>query len=270
MSKKSSEFQAKTQIKSLPSALLGREVPYCAILPANFAESPENFGVLYLLHGLFGRFDNWVTNTKIVEYAKDLPFLIICPEGSDSWYSDNEKAPNHFYESYLFEELIPVVEQRFKVARNREARAIAGLSMGGYGAFKFAFRRPEMFCLAASMSGAFHAAGIFENESNPDWSDLVPSILQTFGKKKGKVRARNDLFQIAEQFPAPQIKNLPYFYFDCGTDDSFLTVNQRFAEVLTRRHLPHQFLEVAGGHDWDYWNHRIKAVLPLIAAKFSL
>ncbi|MEP6903317.1 MAG: alpha/beta hydrolase family protein [Actinomycetota bacterium] len=269
MSKNLPEKQPKTQILNLNSKLLGQKVPYYAIFPADYGESPTNFGVLYLLHGLFGRFDNWITNTKIVEYAKDFPFLIICPDGGDNWYSDNEKVPNFFYESYIFQELIPAIEKNFKVNKSRESRAIAGLSMGGYGAFKFAFRRPEMFCFAASMSGAFHAAGIFDDESNQAWIELFPSIPQIFGNNQEMVRQRNDLFQIVEKFPSKQIKNLPYFYFDCGAEDSFLPVNQRFAELLTHRKIPHQFIKTPGGHDWDYWNNRIKVLLSFVNAGLS-
>ncbi len=259
----------KTRIVNLQSKLLGKEVSYYAILPENHSKQSAAGGVLYLLHGLFGRFDNYLTNTKIAEYAKDLPFLIICPEGGDNWYSDNTEIADHYYESYFFEELIPEVERKFNAGKNRNSRAVAGLSMGGYGAFKFAFCRPEMFCFAASMSGAFHAAAVFEDEPNPAWQDLVPSILSTFGKKGDKSREANDLFRMAENFPAEQIENLPFFYFDCGAEDSFLPVNQRFAQSLKRRQIIHQFLEISGAHDWDYWDRRLKVVLSLVKDQFS-
>lgn len=260
---------SRARIIKLDSKLLGKKISYYAIFPASYKKTDQRFGVLYLLHGLFGQFDNWVMNTQIVEYAKNLPFLIICPEGGDNWYCDNEKLPRYFYESYIFEELIEDVEKSFSVNKKRESRAIAGLSMGGYGAFKFAFRRPEMFCFAASMSGAFHAASMASDQSNLDWLEIYPSISQTFGRGNRKFCQTNDLFRIAETFPPEKINQLPFFHLDCGAEDSFLPINQKFAEVLTRRQIAHQFNAAAGGHDWAYWDQRIKSILPRITSAFQ-
>ncbi|MGI8469736.1 MAG: alpha/beta hydrolase [Pyrinomonadaceae bacterium] len=242
---------------TLQSKLLGREIPYAVIFPANYQESNAKFPVLYLLHGLFGRFDNWLTNTKIIEYAADFPAVIVCAEGGDNWYTDGK----HFYESYFFDELFPAVENSFNIRKAKESRAIAGLSMGGYGAFKFAFRRPEMFCLAASMSGAFHAAEIYGDDV---WKELQTSILEVFSGDE-KIRTRDDLFQIVENFPAEQISTLPFFYFDCGTEDEFLPVNIALAEVFRRRGIPHKFQTLPGRHDWGYWDCQIKQFLQFAA-----
>lgn len=243
---------------SLKSELLSREISYYAHFPEN-CESSSGLSVLYLLHGLFGHFDNWLTNTNINEYARERSFIIICPDGGNTWYADSQKIENHFYESYFFDELFEDVERRFNAGESRKSRAIAGLSMGGYGAFKFAFRRPEMFCFAASMSGAFHAAEIFGNDS---WTELQPSILEVFGDgDSGNIRAENDLFQIAEKFPSEQIGELPFFYFDCGTEDSFLPINIRLAEIFSRRGIAYQFEKFSGGHDWDYWNAQLETAL---------
>lgn len=260
--------KSKVEIVSLYSELLARTVEYCAILPENYENSEEEFSVLYLLHGLFGRFDSWVTNTKITEYARDLPFVIICPEGANGWYTDNEERENHFYESYIFEELIPDAEHRFKIRSEASSRAVAGLSMGGYGAFKFAFRRPEMFCFAASLSGAFHAAEIRAASADKIWEELFPSISEAFGDTDEERRDANDLFKITERFPGKLINRLPYFYFDCGAEDSFLPVNHLLAEIFRQRGIPHEFHVFPGGHDWDYWDARVKHLLDLATAKF--
>ena len=159
----------------LKSELLDREVPLHVIFPASYTAFCAPTPVLYLLHGLFGRFDNWLTNTGIIEYAKKHRFVIVCAEGGDNWYADSPHLENHFYESYILNELMPAVELKFEIGQSREKRAIAGLSMGGYGAFKFAFHQPEIFCFAASMSGAFHAAEIRRDD---EWTELQNSILQ--------------------------------------------------------------------------------------------
>jgi putative tributyrin esterase len=259
--------KSKSEIISLSSNLLGREVQYCAILPKGYQSSGHKFPVLYLLHGLFGRFDNWIMNTRIIEYAQDFPLLIVCPEGGDGWYSDSENLRNHFYESYIFRELIPDVERRFNVDAARKSRAIAGLSMGGYGALKFAFRRPEMFCFAASMSGAFHAATIFDDQENEPWKELQPSILNVFGVEGKKKRAENDLLRMVSNFPAERIPELPFFYFDCGTEDSFLPINEKLDKIFSGRKIAHEFRQFPGEHDWNYWDKRIIHILQLAASK---
>jgi putative tributyrin esterase len=238
------------------SQLLGREINYCAFLPENLRTENQPIPVLYLLHGLFGRYDNWLTNTNIVEYAEDCSFAIICPDGGDSWYADSWRIENHFYESWFTDEFVPHVEAKFNIGRSREKRAVGGLSMGGYGAFKFAFRRPQMFSFAAAMSGAFHAAEVFDDEI------LRNSIFAVFGDDDS-LRNENDLFKIIENYPPEKIAELPFFYFDCGADDGFLPINQRLHELLRRRKIAHEFKIFPGGHDWDYWNIHLKEILKM-------
>ncbi len=244
-------------IYALDSRRLGRKVFYHAIFPEHHDDSSSPTPVLYLLHGLFGRFDNWLTNTKILEHARELSFAIVCPDGGDGWYADSPLMENHFYESYLTEELIAAVENRFNLGKSRQKRAIAGLSMGGYGAFKFTLREPENYCFAASMSGAFHAAEIVVGDI---WTELQPSILAVFGADKA-LRTENDLFQIARNFPAERIAALPRLYFDCGADDSFLPINIKLSEIFAERGIAHEFKIIPGGHDWNYWNTQLENVL---------
>ena len=248
----------------LKSKLLDMEVPLHVIFPANHAAYASTTPVLYLLHGLFGRFDNWFTNTNIVEYAKKYPFAIVCAEGGNGWYADSPHLENHFYASYFLNELIPNIESEFNIGQRREKRAIAGLSMGGYGAFKFAFRQPEKFCFAASMSGAFHAAEIRRDDK---WTELHDSILAVFADEDS-FRSESDLFQIIENYSAETISALPYFYFDCGTEDGFLPVNVRLSKVLQQRGIAHEFQIFSGGHDWDYWNAQLENVLRMTASVF--
>ncbi|MEZ5428988.1 MAG: alpha/beta hydrolase family protein [Pyrinomonadaceae bacterium] len=252
----------------LVSNLNRRTLPYKAILPPGYADGGRKFPVLYLLHGLFGSFENWVANTGIVGYARKHSFLIVCPEGGDNWYSDNPNRPHSFFESYFFRELIPDVEERFDVRRDRPNRAVGGLSMGGYAAFKFAFRRPEMFALAVSMSGAFDIVSFLKNE-NDQWAELQPSIEEAFGGRSAELLTRDDLFHLAENHPEEKIAGLPRFYFDCGRDDSFLPINRRFSAGLKRRGIVHRFREFDGGHDWDYWDRRIEPVLEIISEVFE-
>lgn len=256
--------KSKPDVYFLSSKLLGREVPLQIILPSGIVAHDSPRPVLYLLHGLFGRFDNWAMNTGILDYAKKHEFAIVCVEGGDNWYVDNPQLENHFYESYVLEELISAVEKQFEIGQSRAKRAIAGLSMGGYGAFKAVFRRPEKFCFAASMSGAFHAAEI---RSDDDWKELQSSIQAVFGEDS-EIRNANDLFRLIENFPVEKISELPYFYFDCGSEDSFLPINRKLSEALKKRGIAHEFHIFSGGHDWIYWNSQLDKILQKTSQMF--
>ena len=107
------------------SELIGQVLPYDALLPVGYAESNERYPVLYLLHGLFGRYDDWVTRTNLAQYATNYDVIIITPEGHDSWYTDSAGAATDKYESYLIRELISDVDARFRTIKDRRARGVA-------------------------------------------------------------------------------------------------------------------------------------------------
>src|SRR5262249_9931726 len=124
----------------LRSMLMQRALPYCVLLPPGYEMSDLSYPVLYLLHGLFGRFDDWILRTRIASHAARHDLIVVMPEGGDGWYCDSLTVETDRYESYLVGELIPVIESRYRTLRRRQGWAIAGLSMGGYGAFKFGLR----------------------------------------------------------------------------------------------------------------------------------
>ena len=231
-----------------------------AFLPENYFKDKREFPVIYLLHGLFGSFDNWINLTNLADYAKKSQFIIICPEAENSWYVDNLSLKNHFFESYIFDELIPDAEQRFRVIKERNSRIIGGLSMGGYAAFKFAFRRPQSFSAAISMSGAFDIPKFLINE-NKQFSELHPYIADAFKNLSADELRREDLFYLAQKFPVSKISALPYFYFDCGTNDSFIEINRTLSDFFIALGIKHRFLEFSGGHNWKYWDKQIEFII---------
>ena len=245
------------------SELVGQVLPYDALLPVGYAESNKRYPVLYLLHGLFGRYDDWVTRTSLAEYAADYDLIIITPEGHDSWYTDGSGAPSAKYESYLVRELVSDVDTRFRTIKDRRARGIAGLSMGGYGALKIGLKYPDQFAFAASLSGALDPAVRSEDHPGFIWDTLRPSINAVFGPVGSQTRKANDLHQIARSLSASQISSLPYLYFDCGLEDGFLTTNRELADILLTKKIPHQYRQLPGGHSWAYWDQQVKEVLRL-------
>ncbi len=245
------------------SELIGQVLPYNAILPVGYAESNKRYPVLYLLHGLFGRYDDWVSRTNLAEYATHYDVIIITPEGHDSWYTDSAGVPTDKYESYFVRELISDVDARFRTIKDRRARGVAGLSMGGYGALKYGLKHPEQFAFAGSLSGALDPTTRTDDQRGFDWNILRPSINTVFGPRNSQTRTANDLHQIARSFNASQIASLPYLYFDCGLEDGFLATNRELANILLTKKIPHQFRQLPGGHDWAYWDQQVKEVLRL-------
>lgn len=250
------------------SNLLQREISYKVILPENYDFSEEKFPVIYLLHGLFGNADNWLELTDLKKYLRQKGFVTVLPEGYNNWYSDSATIECDKFESSFINELIPFVEAKFKVSDRREKRSIAGLSMGGFGALKFALKRPDLFVFAGSMSGALDAPRIYEANKYSEWNDLRQSVWEVFGSKNDSSRIENDLFELVERMTEKQIISIPRLHIDCGTDDIFLAINRDFSRILSDKKIPYEYFEMSGGHDWAYWNRQIKKILTIAQEVF--
>ena len=253
----------------LKSALLGRTISYRILYPVKYYAADKRdtrFPVLYLLHGLTGHSNDWLEKTRVAGYATHYDLFIVMVEGGNGWYTDSATVPADKYESYILSELIPDVEKRFRVSTQREGRAIAGLSMGGYGAMKFGLKHPEMFAMAASMSGAFGAASWTEKDLK-DPGVIRDSLLQTFGAPDSPTRAANDVFKLAREVSAKKIAPLPYFYFDCGTEDFLFGNNRELASLFVELKIPHEYRQLPGTHAWPYWDAQVQEILRLAAER---
>jgi putative tributyrin esterase len=240
-------------VQTFHSAALGRTMQYRVSLPAGASNAP----VVYLLHGFGGDDGDWFTNSTVASAATQLGIAVVTPDGDNSWYVNSSLGR---WEDYIAEDLVAEVESRFPVARTREGRAIAGLSMGGYGAVRIGLRRPARFAVAASMSGALDSSrpiSVFNPRGN------VSNITQVFGPPGSPIREANDVYLLA----GAAAGDLPYFYLDCGTDDPWLGVNRDFAAILEARNIPHEFHEASGGHNFTYWDRQVLQVLNVLAER---
>ncbi|MBD0326703.1 MAG: esterase family protein [Pyrinomonadaceae bacterium] len=252
------------------SKLVKTTLPYRVIVPANYTsteEQKQRYPVLYLLHGYSGHYENWARLTKLAEYASQYNFIIVTPEGNNGWYVDSASVSTDKYESYFLQELIPDVESRYRTTGTREGRAIAGLSMGGYGALKFGFKYPEMFAFAASLSGAMDAATWVDSDVRNVSAALARSVMETFGPLGSQTRTANDLVKIVREFPAARFPQLPYVYLDCGTEDFLIQTSRSFSALLLERKIPHEFRQLPGSHNWAYWDAQVREVLRVASQK---
>jgi S-formylglutathione hydrolase FrmB len=242
--------------EQLKSQLLMRTVSYRVILPSDYDRTKERYPVIYLLHGLFGHFDNWTEKTALARHAGQYKFVIVTPEGGDGWYTDSATVTNDRYESYIVKELIPDIDKRYRSIADRSHRFIAGLSMGGYGSIKFGLKYPEMFSLVGSFSGALSP---MEAES---MSGIRPSVVSVFGQDNNSTQSENDIFTLLPKAVEDR-SAIPYIYFSCGTEDPFLKINRDFDTLLLAKKVPHEFRETPGGHNWTFWDEQVAEFLRL-------
>ena len=261
-------FPTSVENHKIDSKLIAREMPYRVVLPFEYNRSkPKTYPVIYLLHGLTGHFDNWTDKTKLADYAAKYNYIIVTPEGNNGWYSDSSTVPNDKYESYIVQELIPEIDKKFRTIADRNHRVIAGLSMGGYGSIKFGLKYPEMFALVGSFSGALGAASLTEKEVGMKGA-IAESILGVYGAADSETRKQNDAFKIIREMPADRIKNLPFIYLDCGTEDFLFQSNRDFVNLLVEKKVRHEFRQLPGAHDWKFWDAQVQEFLEL-AEKFT-
>ena len=206
--------------------------------------------VLYLLHGLSDDDTIWLRRTSIERYVAPLGLAVVMPQVHRSFYTD--EAYGGRYWTFLSEELPSLVASWFQVSQRREDTFVAGLSMGGYGALKWALRRPDRFAAAASLSGAVDVAGLRTQRVRPEDPRLFDRV---FG---GPAAGPDDLLWLLDQAdPA----SLPPLYLCCGTEDALIDDNRRFEDRARATGAAVTTDFGPGEHEWGYWDTTIQDVL---------
>lgn len=229
--------KAATQIGMVSSGEAGR------------AEYP----VLYLLHGLSDNHTIWMRRTSIERYAAAYGLVVVMPAGERGFYTD--MAEGYRYWTMLSEELPQIVRNLFPVSTKREDTFAAGLSMGGYGALKLALRCPERFAGAVALSPVTDPRGWFESNERDGMREELTRI---FGSAERIVANGDDLFTLSggvmdSGLPRPRILQV------CGSEDGLLPENRRFRDHMEKLGWPeYRYVEDAGSHNWEFWDHYIQ------------
>lgn len=240
---------------TVASAALGRTMKYRVLLPEGYERSGDQYRALYLLHGLNGDYTDWSTRSELTRIARALPLVIVMPDGENAWYTNAaDKGPR--FEDYVADDLVKDVERKYRVIRSRYGRAIAGLSMGGYGALKIALKRPDTFAAAGGFSSAFGVTDPAFDDTMPAYKDQLYRI---YGLAGSDTRTANDILLIAGK---AKPETAPSLYLDCGTADPLLPENRELVAILQKRGFAYEYHEVPGAHTWDYWNRRVEVFLP--------
>ena len=241
------------------AALGGRSQPVDVYLPPGYALHPRRrYPVLYLLHGFPGRPGAFLATVRagvvedvLLARRRIEPLILVMPFGSTGSFADKEWAngvsPNQGWETFVARDVVRAVDCRSRTIDSPDARALAGLSEGGYGALNIGFHHPREFRVLESWSGYIHA-------------DDLRSV---FGGRRSLLRWNTPFFRLPH-VRRTMLRSHTYIWFYSGSNDSLLPQNRAFAAALTHAGLPHRFFVVRGGHNWALW--RGQAARAMLAA----
>ena len=215
------------------------------------------YRTLYLLHGHSDDHTAWLRWSKIEKYVEGLNLAVVMPAANVSFYTDMVHGKN--YMQFIGEEVPAVVREMFSLSARREDNFVAGLSMGGYGAFKLALTYSDRYAAAASLSGALDVRETVRAHGRPDDQSFLALMGNVFGDPDKVPNSKHDLFALAKKIAKSPLK--PRLYQCCGTEDFLYADNVRFREAVRKHPLDLTYEEGPGEHNWAYWDAKIQDVL---------
>lgn len=296
----------KVVTNTFASAALGVEKSVVVYLPRDYETSGKRYPVFYYLHGLGGDETNWSDKGQLDETADALGLeaIVVMPDGDDGFYADSAKPLDYDacmkegaglffpqrkhaetcvraskYETYITKDLVSFIDTTYRTIPKREARAIAGLSMGGFGAMELSLRHPDMFVAAASHSGVL---ALLYGGPVPYAKGKVVTVtdIKAWGKGLGDFGAwirgifGDDIATWQSYDPATLVAKLdpktgPALYIDCGTEDEFMLNNQLqyVHDLLLDRGIAHEYYIGSGHHDFKFWSVRVRNSLEFLRTK---
>ncbi len=216
-----------------------------------------HYRTLYLLHGRSDDHSAWQRWTSIEKYVEGLNLAVVMPAVNLSFYTDMAYGGNYF--QFVSEEVPAIVRDIFPLSSERKDNFVAGLSMGGYGAFKLALTYPERYAAAASLSGALDVREIVKGHGFQDDKAWLAEMRNIFGDLSKVSGSQHDLFALAKKVAKGPVK--PRLYQCCGTEDFLYADNLRFRDAVRKLPLDLTYEEGPGEHVWAYWDKMIQNVL---------
>lgn len=225
-----------------------------------FYKPGKKYQVLYLLHGMFGDCTVWTRNTGIERYAQEYGLCVVSASVTNSCYVDmaHPGSTGGKFMTYMLEELPTFIQTMFPVSKKREDTFIAGISMGGYGTFRLALERPDLFGAAASLSGGLDMAMRQKSPKLQGGPKATMDYHSLFGDESIE-GTHHDLFALLKQ--RKEENNLPKLYMCCGTEDFLYETNIKFRDYAKEIGVDIEYDESPGIHNWDYWDPQIRKVL---------
>jgi S-formylglutathione hydrolase FrmB len=253
--------QGRIDCRSFKSHILKWPVRYCVMLPPDYEKnSAKKYPVLYFLHGLgedeqiLMRSGAWGLIEDLRRAHKIGDFLLIAPQGRATFFINPARGQNR-YSDFFLSGFVPYIESQYRISRNRNFRGITGLSMGGYGALRFAFAHPELFSSVSAQSPALITDSPKDLSEGLDEAGPLADLLgDVFGNPIDVPHWRqNDPFVLAQKNRIRFANQ--HIYINCGQQDEY-----GFAEGASKLHkqlesekVRHEFHLYPGGHDADYF-----------------
>ena len=255
---------------SLNSKILKGERKFSVYLPPDYDSSSRSYPVLYLLHGYTDDHTGWVQFGEVLHIADKAilsgdasPMIIVMPDADTGLPGyTNAISGNWNYEDFFFKELMPHVEDRFRIKKEKRFRAISGLSMGGGGTFLYALHRPDLFSSAAPLSAWIGPQNLKEMEdfANRENIKFDSKNLESF-------LDRNNPLRLVDKMEAKELNSVRWF-IDCGDDDFLYEGNSLMHIKMRDKMINHEFRIRDGGHTWTYWRTSLPTVLSFISDHF--
>ena len=273
--------QGRIECNVLKSRILSQPVHYCVMLPSSYDSAtsgrpPKRFPVLYFLHGLGGseqtffQSGGWNLVEDLRQQGQITDFLIVSPEARASFYINSADGRVR-YNDFFLREFIPYIETHYSIRRERSSRAITGVSMGGYGALRFAFARPELFSAVSAQSAALITGSPRDlSAAERTGTPLARMLGGVFGNPIDVAHwNQNSPFVLARKNRA-ELKGLA-IYFNCGSSDEF-GFEKGAAELhrqLQAEGINHEYHLYPGNHDVSYFMAHLPEVLKFHSKVFA-
>jgi len=251
--------QGRAECSVIKSTILEHSIRYCAFLPASFdQDKTRRYPVLYYLHGLGDdeqsllNLGGWDVISELRRQGKIGDFIVLAPRGGRSFYLNSENGKIR-YEDFFIKEFMPQMEKKYRADSTRATRGITGISMGGYGALRFAFKYPDQFAAVSAQMPALMTD--LPKDLNAGGTGSPGSLMgDVFGSPFDRTYFdRNNVFYFARTESAASLKRMK-IYFDVGDNDDFgfEAGAQRLNQLLTSRGIPNEFHIYPGRHDGQF------------------
>ncbi len=239
---------AVTDTVSIYSKSMKKDIKCVVIAPGKGKLKKGSFPVVYLLHGYSGNYSNWITLVpELKKYADEFDMIIVCPDGHySSWYFDSPIDSSMRYETFIGTEVPAFIDSRYPTIKNRQGRAITGLSMGGHGGLFLGFRHADRFGACGSMSGGVDLT------ASRNRFDVIKRIGDTV--QHAENWKNYSVINAIEKYPKDSLAII----IDCGTDDFFYESNLALHQKLLSLKIPHEYVERPGKHNWAYWRNAVR------------
>ena len=215
---------------------------------------PGPWPVLYLLHGLGDDHTIWGRRTSLERYLAGTNLMVVMPDGQKSFYANDPRPGGLTWEDHIISDVVGFCDRVFPTRPEAPGRAIAGLSMGGYGAMMLGLKHRDKFSAISSHSGAL---GFLEKELFEGAGPMVRALDEVLSRQE------YNCHRLAEQALA-DVGAIPAVRFDCGVEDFLIAENRAFHSHLTALGLEHEYTEHPGMHNWAYWDAHIQETLAFI------